>query len=507
MVAVAAVALAVAACSGGSSPRANPAADETTTTTLAAPAAYEPLYVEGACPSNVPVDPRVTCGGLTVPEDRSKPTGRTVRLPVAVLHSVDPAPAPDPIVYFSGGPGYSGLDNVGLFMRGDLGGRRDVIFFDQRGTGGSDPSLDCPEVHEATATILSAAAPFEEEQQTGKAALLACRDRLRAQGVDLEMYDTPTTGDDVADLKRALGIDEWNLFGVSYGTTVALEVLRSHPDGVRSAVIDSVFPTTVHDGLEGLAASLERVLGVFYGGCAADPACASAYPTLQQDVDALIDSLTTEPYHGHIANPVLGREQDIAITGADALAGLFTAFYDSGLIPSLPQLIEVVRSGEGGGIIDQLAVEGIDFTNGAAEAETAAVTCADRQRFFDPNTDAALLAEHPEYTTLAVLGGDVCDEFDVEPVPESFNDAVHSDIPTLVLADEYDPVTPPPDSKAAADALAESTFVLFPGLGHGAVFAADCPRAIYLAFVDDPSSAVDTSCVATMGPPRWSTGS
>src|SRR5205085_5703484 len=97
-----------------------------------------------------------------------------------------------------------------------------------------------------------------------------------------------------------------------------------------------------------------------------------------------------------------------------------------------------------------------------------------------------------------------CSTFGVAPAPAGYATAVRSDIPTLVLADQYDPVTPPENSKHAADGLSRSTYVLFPGLGHGAVFAApECPEVIFRAFLADPTAKVDTSCVASMGPPAW----
>ena len=317
-----------------------------------------------------------------------------------------------------------------------------MIFFDQRGTGTSEPSLDCPEVHEAVAAVFGAAAPFEEEDALVVDALVACRDRLAAEGVDFDQYDTSATADDVADLKRAMGVDEWNLFGVSYGTTVALEVLRAHPDGVRSVVIDSAYPTTVPGGLASDAANLERVLGVFYDGCAADPACAAAYPTLQADLEALVETMNATPYRGRITNTVLGREQDIVITGSDVLSGLFVAFYDANLIPQLPSLLQVVRSGNGGGVIDQLAAQGIAFTNGAAEAETAAVECADRQRLNDEEAAAALLAERPELSTFGLLDIGVCAAFGVGSAPAAFNEPVKSDVARARVRERVRPGDP-----------------------------------------------------------------
>lgn len=498
--AVVVVAALLAACSSGKSA----STPTTTTSTATTSPRYTPVFAKGPCNDEVPQDARIECGTLTVPEDRSKPDGRKVVLPVAIVHTADPDPAPDPVVYFSGGPGYPGLTDAEGFLRKGQTGNRDVILFDQRGTGRADPSLDCPEVHEATATILGAADSFANEGRILSDALLACRDRIRGTGVDLDQYNTVSVADDAADLRTAMGIKEWNLFGVSYGTTVALEMLRQHPEGVRSAVIDSVLPMDVGAAGPEVAASFERVKRVFFDGCAKDAACHGAYPNLEADTNEVIAKLDASPYHGTIENPTLHRQTPITITGADATAGLFNAFYDTDLIPQLPNVIEQLKSGTANAIIDQLATQGIDFVNGAAEAQTAAVDCHDRGAFVHDGDTAQVLRDHPDDSTLLLFSEVSCAEFGVAPAPAGFNDPVHSDLPTLVLGDEYDPVTPPDQSKHAAETLTHSTFVEFPGLGHGAVFSTpECPEIIFRAFLADPTAKVDTSCVAAMHPPKW----
>ena len=489
----------LAACSSGKS-----TSPPTTTTTTTTTPRYTPVFAKGPCNDEVPQDARIECGTLTVPEDRSKPDGRKVVLPVAVVHTADPNPAPDPVVYFSGGPGFPGLTDAEGFLRKAQAGNRDVILFDQRGTGKSDPSLDCPELHEATSTILGAADSFTAEGKLLNDALFACRDRLRGTGVDLEQYNTIAVADDAADLRTAMGIKEWNLFGVSYGTTVALATMRQHPEGVRSVVIDSVLPMDVAGGAPTVAASFERVKRVFFDGCAKDAGCHAAYPNLEADTNALIAQLNSSPYHGTITNPTLHRQTPITITGDDAAAGLFQAFYDSSLIPQLPNVIEQLKAGNGGGIIDQLAMQAFETINGTAEAQTAAVDCADRSALLHDDDVSRTLSQYPNDSTLVLFNAVSCPDFGVGPAPAGFNDPVRSDLPTLVLGDEYDPVTPPEQSKHASETLSHSTFVEFPGLGHGAVFSApECPETIFRAFLAAPNAPVDTSCVAQMGPPKW----
>ena len=133
----------------------------------------------------------------------------------------------------------------------------------------------------------------------------------------------------------------------------------------------------------------------------------------------------------------------------------------------------------------------------------ASVNCSDRAAF--PGDVLATVAARPEYGALLTGSKPNCARWGVAPAPPGFNDPVTTDVPTLVLADEYDPITPPADSRATADALPDATFVEFPGLGHGAVFSTLCPEAVYKSFLTDPS-APDTSCVASMGPPAWVVG-
>ena len=485
----------MAACSSGKS--------GSTSTTTTRPQ-YTPVYAKGPCTDEVPKDARIECGTLTVPEDRSKPDGRKVTLPVAIVHTKDPNPAPDPVVYFSGGPGDPGLTNAEGFLRKGQAGNRDVIVFDPRGTGRADPSLDCPEINAAVTTIFGAADTFDAEGKVLAEALFACRDRIRGSGVDLSQYNTETIADDAADLRTALGIREWNLFGVSYGTRTALEMLRSHPQGIRSATIDSVVPPDRGESFADVVAAFDRVKRVFFDGCAKDAGCHAAYPGLEADFEALVAKLNATPYQSTVDNPALHQRSPITITGADLEAGFAFALYDTDLIPQLPNVIEQVHANGGGPIIDQLAVQGIQFVTEVAEAQTAAVLCSDDAAALEREDPRELLAQHPYASTLLLVSAAPCKDFGVPPGRMGFNDAVHSDVPTLVLGDEYDPVAPPEQSKHASETLSRSTYVEFPGLGHGAVFASpECPEDIFRAFLANPAAPVDTSCVKAMGPPKW----
>jgi pimeloyl-ACP methyl ester carboxylesterase len=476
---------------------------------LATPRAarYTPKFEPGPCDGVAPVDPRVECGVLTVPVDRDYPKRGDVTLPVAIIRSAAPDPLPDPIIFFAGGPGGPGRLIARRIMDLNLGGRRDVILFDQRGTGQSTPSLDCPEQVEVVWQTFGSAREPQAEADGFREALATCRKRLVSSGVDLDAYDTPTTTDDAADLRRALRINRWNLWGGSYGTEVALEMLRRHPEGVRSAVIDSVVPTDEPaDASEHLKVA-QRALAKLFSGCASDPKCSAAYPTFKDDFDALVAEWNAQPFETTATDPT-GQPRQLAITGADLVAAVWNAMYNNNVIPLLPSLVGQLRArGDAAGtIVTQLVTAGVTQLTQGAEAMGNAVECADRQRLGGPKPDK-VIADNPRFAGLISLrtSGEACDVIRVKSVPTAFNKPVRSNLPVLVYGDEYDPVTPPANSRRAARTLPRSTFVATNGLGHGAVLKNECPLGIFGAFLTDPTAPVDVTCAKEMLGPAWIT--
>src|SRR3954451_20691974 len=207
--------LLVAACTS--------AAPDSTTTTGAN--ASRASYADAPCPTpNIPgvpqydFPPNARCGYLTVPENRSKPNGRTIKIFVVRVPAVSATPKPDPIVVLSGGPGGGGAFEFRSRIQAGMNADRDVIFVDQRGTHLAQPLLGCPEYDEALNRAYSILFTSPEATDADVAAVKTCRDRFAAQGVDLSAYNTAENAADFADLRVAMGFDSWNLFGTSYGT-------------------------------------------------------------------------------------------------------------------------------------------------------------------------------------------------------------------------------------------------------------------------------------------------
>jgi pimeloyl-ACP methyl ester carboxylesterase len=156
-------------------------------------------------------------------------------------------------------------------------GNRDLILIDQRGTGYSQPSLDCPA---AAHLIQVPPQPVGKELASLDSAYRQCHDRLVHDGIDLSAYNTVDNAADIADLRKALGYRTVNLYGVSYGTRLALTVMRHYPQGIRSLVLDSVLPPQ-HD-YAALLRSIDTAFTTLFHSCAQAPNCSHEFPHLQQ---------------------------------------------------------------------------------------------------------------------------------------------------------------------------------------------------------------------------------
>ena len=213
------------------------------------PQAFKPEFSPGACPErlDVPDDAFLKCGYVTVLEDRAKPDGRTIELYVVRIRALSPIRHRDPVIYLAGGPGGSATRRTQWFLdRGrSLWTGRDLVLFDQRGIGNSKPRLECAQYRHDYADIRNRDLDPDEELEWSVEALLGCKRTLSDRGIDLSAYTSASTAADVADIVSAMDFDSFNLYGTSYGTLLALTVMRDFPAGVRSVILDGVLPLQI----------------------------------------------------------------------------------------------------------------------------------------------------------------------------------------------------------------------------------------------------------------------
>ena len=478
----------------------------------AAPA-YDILYEEASCEFDEPDGFDIQCGWLTVPENRAQlDNGRTVRLHVAVFLSDNPDKPADPVVYLEGGPGGDALETIPLAFTDRFGPfveDRDFIMFDQRGTGYSEPSLACPETLDLAFETIEQDLTDEEGIALSLAALEACRVRLVEEGVDLSAYTSAENAADLNDLRTALGYDEWNLYGISYGTRLAQTAVRDFPAGVRSVILDSAYPIE-SNLLTETPRNLDRALDELFEGCAADAECAAAYPELAATLWDTVAMLEAESAPIQIFDLMRGETYDSFFDGDTLIGIVFQGLYSEQIIPILPEMIYAANQGDYT-LVETLLSAFLLNSEFISAGMQYAVQCNEEAVFTAPGSAAAAVAEHPELAGFfagalnvseAML--DICTRWGVSEAPAIENEAITNDIPTLVMAGEYDPITPPRWGEQVAANLSGSYYFLYPGVGHGASVSGDCPLRMARAFLNDPTVEPDDTCIAGMEAPDFS---
>ena len=246
----------------------------------------------------------VECGTVTVPLDYEKPDGVQIELVYGILKAQTLSPAPDPVIYLHGGPGSSELSGLTGELRerfSTLRLRRDVVVFDQRGTGFSPGETDCSPTYASGYDAALEHAQGESGDMDADALKEAynilqadCTAALNENGVDLTHYNTINNARDVATLAAALGYDTFNLYGLSYGTKLGQEVIRQNPPGLRSVILDSVVTPSIK-AYERMPEAYDTSFLNIYEMCLADDACAKAYPDLIERLNALFEQVDQEP--------------------------------------------------------------------------------------------------------------------------------------------------------------------------------------------------------------------
>ncbi len=443
--------------------------------TRAAPAHYAPAPCTGDFDG---VAQTVQCGVLSVDEARGGRGGRRVALPVAIVRAAHPRAGLPPVIYLHGGPGGSAIQSLPEMLKSPIGRElvgqdQDWIFFDQRGGRLATPELDCG------SAPLNDAGPLTE---SAVRTLQACGARQTASGVDLSRYNSAEVARDVQDLRRALGLKSFDLFGISYGTRVGFAVLTHAPQGVRAVVLDSVWPPNIGWAVGGPQMVSNAVKAIF-ARCAADPTCHAAYPTPAAQLDTLSKRLLVAPMmlvDGH------------TYTASDLGGFLMDTAYDPEGARSLPHDADAFSRGDFTALNAQIA-DRSEYT----EAQHLAFLCKERFPFERRDQVTAAADDPVGQTTVASFQRyfDVCPAYAVGRAEAVENAPVSSPVPTLFLSAEFDPGCPPELARAAAQRFTHGQFVMVPNTTHGIFENSACGRRMIRAFYANPSAAPDASCL------------
>lgn len=465
---------------------------------------YEPVFEPTTYWFEKTFDTAIDCGYLIVPEHRSNPSSRTIRVAVAIMRHPDGNPEPDPIVHLAGGP----AEKILHFMAEEYENfaryfaiNREVIIIEQRGVGWSQPSLDCPEYTEAFLDILDFDVNGREitARQAGEytiEVLLRCAERL-GQIAHLPSYNSRENAADVNDLRRALGYERLNLHAVSYGSNLALHVLRHYPETVRSAALEAAKP--LDRSLHGLPASTARKLEAIFDACAADPVGRDTFPNLRQVYFDTLKRLDENPVRLEVVSAADGEPFVVLLNSVTLAFAVSQLIRRTSHIPAVPMAIFAASRGDYSFIrrfysFLPLILNGLSvgmyfsvtsremtplYTREAYEANVAKLSIGGQYWDFYPPGRVNFALRQP-------WGSGKVEKAELAPVA--------SDVPTLILGGEFDPNAEPDDMKEIAATLKNSYTYQTPWMGH-AVSGNECAHRMIRAFFDDPTQAPDSSCL------------
>ena len=429
---------------------------------------------------------RASCGTVDAPRDPSRPAGATIALHVAVLPATH-QPSKGALFYLEGGPG--GAATQAAVEVNDLLAEvtrdRDVVMVDQRGTGGS-ARLACP----STAV--------KSDDATAVAAYVRrCFARLRGAA---RLDTTSVAADDVDYVRRALGYGKIDLYGGSYGATLAQAYLRQFPGSVRSVVLDSGSLPNVplYDvSARNAEASLDRILA----RCAHTPECHSAYPEPRRELSAVL---------ARAPRPITVPEGTFVLSSDDVAWTIDELSQSMDGASTIPYSIHAAFRGNYVPLAESFAQDvGSDLGTSAQLAMFWVIECSEPWARFDPEATARLGGT--SYLTAAAVARarlyrQACAGVPKGRVPADAGSVPVVDAPALLLAGGDDPLDPAANLRGRRRAFPEGRLVVVPNAAHGAI-ANYCVQLLVARFVEQGDArGLDTSCAQRVEATPFETG-
>lgn len=446
------------------------------------------------------LNPDVNCGWFhTAPPMGSDKSA--FQLPVVIFKYQKEDRQDDPLVYLAGGPGAGAwLDshNINKFWlpwyKKNMALQRDLILFDQRGSGLSEPQLICPEFHDASRQIFTDPGTPIENAQLHREAAQACHSRLQASGIPINQLGTPHSADDIAQLLTVLGYKHWNLYGVSYGTRLAIEVQTRYPEKVRSLVLDSVYSPSAHLFREWpklYRDSIERI----FEYCERTRECSISSDLLRNRLRQLLTRLRHRPVVVPV-DPSLGIGLDnVVVNDETFLAILFNSEYTSGNLATLPMLIDDTYSDDVELLqvfVDEYVLR--QFEVSFNDAAFWAVECQD-----NPQIDPFPIEHNPDYSILKYYlptAYNVCDIWrDNNQRKALASKKKAKNLPVLIFSGEDDPITPIDWAISTAAFYDNKPYLFsFSGVSHSVMDNKPCTEDLFVHFVQEPEVRPQADC-------------
>jgi pimeloyl-ACP methyl ester carboxylesterase len=416
-----------------------------------------------------------------------------------LLPATGPERAPDPLLFLPGGPGESATEAAAHLARElpEIRRRRDILFVDQRGTGGSHP-LSCA-LFAPPDDLQSYLGDFFPPEAVRK-----CRQELE-RDADLTLYTTPIAMDDIDEVRAALGYERVNILGGSYGTRAALVYLKRHPGHVRAVVLVGVVPTNARMPLA-FARHAQRALDGVLGECAAEAACHAVFPNIRSEARAVLERLAQSPVAVEIRHPKSPTPATVTLSRDLAAEAIRYMLYEPASAGQIPAVVHRAAAGDFAPLAESALLSRQKVAAGGANGLYLSVTCAEDVPWIKPGEG--------ERAAAGTFLGDyrlrqhrsACALWPRGKIPMNYSRPIRSRTPVLIVSGAWDPVTPPSEGASVAKRLSHSLHVIVPHGGHGfdGLEEVDCLQKLFVSFIERGTTrGLDTSCVGRLRRPPF----
>jgi len=468
------------------------------------------------CWLDEPVLRDIDCAWLYPSDGDALQTGESLRLPVMVIRRRPWELASGPLLYLNGGPGVASLPAEDAAMASwlewyrSLGWAQDLVVFDQRGTGMSLPQPHCSGMIEEVRKTYARALSLDQEMADWDRALRRCLSQVKTEGYRLEALNSPRSAQDALELMALIDPDaHWNVYGVSYGTRVALEMMRREPDRLRALVLDSAYPPE-RDGLLEAPAALFGALSKLQDLCIESTGCGGEGIDPLSDLARAMTRMDEHPVSLVLRDPGGGEDFSLVVNGHRLADLVVNSLYFWDLIESLPRLLHQLGQHGQSPLLRAHAAAflAMQVDPSFNDAGFHSVECFDRRFRGDLGT---FMAQVPDYPPLRSLFEDwwrydSCRFWDSGQARAGLHQPARSRLPVLFLNGELDPVTPAAWAETAAQGLPNSQRLVLQGIGHAVVDSDKCGAGLVVGFLAHPDRKVDRDCLRRHGPVRFSSG-
>jgi pimeloyl-ACP methyl ester carboxylesterase len=404
---------------------------------------------------------------------------------VAVVPALNLEPEPDPLVPIAGGPGQASTEFYAATASafGAVRRNRDIVLIDQRGTGQSAP-MKCP----VDEDIIEGR--FSREETIAQTEVC-----LAALPHDPRFFTTSVAVEDLEALRIALGYEQFNLYGISYGTRVAQHFLRRYPDSTRTVVLDGVVAPQIALG-PAIATEAQSVLDLIFDRCAESEPCNDRFPNIRTEFAELKTRIADEPAVVILANPVSGQPDEIRFSEIEMAGALRLLSYHPTSVALMPLLIDEAVKGNYAPLAAQFMMIAENMADALNIGMHNAVVCTEDAPYFagEDITRDTLDATYIGPVQLDALDA-ICSVWPAGIMDDEFKVAVASDVPVLLLSGEADPITPPAYADMAAVDLGNALLLIGKKQGHGQA-PRGCVADIIAEFIDTASvEGLEAECM------------